>query len=390
MTGRPLEGCRVLDLGILTAGAATSALLADLGADVIKVESKVYRDPFRQWPSGAAKEEAEKSDLPPFYRATNRNKRSLGLNLKHPEGRAVFMKLAARSDIVVENFRRGVMASLGLDFPALQRVNPAIILASLSSQGESGPDADRVSFGSTLEASGGLAWLTGYAGGDPTMSGIALNYADQVVAIFAAGMVVSTLLDRRKHGAGCHLEISQRELISFLCGESFVAPGAESRHGNAEAPWPIQDCFRTADGCWIAITVSAERRTALESLVGCIHGGITGNDATTAALRGWIGARNSDAALAALDAAGIICAPVLDGAGALAQGEALQRDAVVRAPDGKLLKGFPFTLEAMAMRVDADARALGADSARIMSELGGYPADEIARLVKEGIVEFPG
>ncbi len=267
MTARPLDGCRVLDLGILTAGAATSALLADLGADVIKIESKVYRDPFRQWPMGAAKDEEAKSDLPPFYRATNRNKRSFGLNLKHPKGRALFLKLAAQSDVVVENFRRGVMASLGLDYPALRGSNPAIILASLSSQGESGPDADRVSFGSTLEASGGLAWLTGYAGDDPTMSGIALNYADQVVAIFATGVIVSTLLDQRKHGTGCHLEISQRELISFLCGEAFVAArsGAqpESRHGNAEAPWLIQDCFATADGRWIAVTVAAEQRARL-------------------------------------------------------------------------------------------------------------------------------
>jgi formyl-CoA transferase len=276
------------------------------------------------------------------------------------------------------------MASLGLGYPALRAINPKIVLASLSSQGETGPEADRVSFGSTLEATGGLAWFTGYAGGPPTMSGIALNYADQVVAIFAAGMILTTLIDRRRHGSGSHLEVSQRELISFLCGESFLVRETEPRRGNAEDPWPLQDCFRALDGRWIAVSVAGSALSSLEALIG--HGG--GGD-LGAGLRAWIGGRGAEAALSGLAAAGVTCAPVLNGAEALARNEQLQAEAVSRAEDGKLLKGFPFTLDSMKPRIDADARSLGADTRQIMTELAGYSAEEVSRLVRDGIVELP-
>ncbi|MEJ1979139.1 MAG: CoA transferase [Acetobacteraceae bacterium] len=219
----PLQGCRVLDLGIITAGAATSALLADLGAEVIKIESPRYRDPFRGWATG-------KPDNigagPPFFRATNRNKTGISLDLKQPDGRAAFLRLVAKSDVVLENFRRGALTGLGLDFPVLREANPAIILASISSQGETGPDASYVSFGSTLEAMGGLAWQTGYRDGRPVISGRDLNYPDQVVAIFAAGMVVTAWLNRAREN-GVHLDLSQRELTSFPAGRD--VPGRFSR-----------------------------------------------------------------------------------------------------------------------------------------------------------------
>jgi crotonobetainyl-CoA:carnitine CoA-transferase CaiB-like acyl-CoA transferase len=247
MTG-PLAGCRVLDLGIITAGAATSAMLADLGAEVIKVESPGYHDPFRRWSGPGAAGDS------PFFRFTNRNKQGIGIDIKRPEGRAVFMRLVARSDVVVENFRRGVLGKLGIDYPQLRAVRPSIILASLSSHGEFGPDADRVSFGTTLEAMSGLAAETGYAGGTPTVSGRDLNYPDQVVAIFAAGMVV-TAWHAAQGGEGVHLDLSQRELTSFLLGERFVQGASGEPRGNADPLYALQDCFAVRDGEWIAVSV---------------------------------------------------------------------------------------------------------------------------------------
>ena len=171
---RNLTDCRVLDLGIITAGATTSAILADLGADVIKIESPTYRDPFRKWDGEQL--DGGHPDLPPFFRMTNRGKRNLGLDLKSAEGREVFLDLVRSCDVVVENFSRGVLDRLGLGYEALKAANPDIILASISSQGEDGPDAAYVSFGSTLEAMSGLAALTGYADGPPVVSGKDLNY----------------------------------------------------------------------------------------------------------------------------------------------------------------------------------------------------------------------
>ena len=159
---KPLAGCRVLDLGIITAGAATSAVLADFGAEVIKVESPTYRDPFRRWLSDRPID--ADPNLSPFFRATNRGKLGLSLDLKQPLGRDAFLQLVRESDIVVENFRRGVLQKLGLDFETLRAANPRIILASISSQGEDGPEAGYVSYGSTLEAVAGLATTTGCFG----------------------------------------------------------------------------------------------------------------------------------------------------------------------------------------------------------------------------------
>ena len=260
----PLKGCRVLDLGIITAGAATSALLADLGAEVIKIESPSYRDPFRGW-SGSDQPEDERG----FFRFTNRNKVGASIELKRPEGREAFLRLVAQSDIVLENFRRGVMARLRLDYAQLRAVRPDIILASISSQGETGPDTNYVSFGTTLEAMAGLSWLTGYADGEPVPSGRDLNYPDQVVAIFAAGMVVTAWRHRCRTGEGAHLDLSQRELTSFLVGEAFAAtPTQSARIGNADPSFALQECFRASDGIWVALSVLPGQVASLDRLIG--------------------------------------------------------------------------------------------------------------------------
>lgn len=374
MTG-PLAGCRVLDLGIITAGAATSAMLADLGADVIKVESPGYHDPFRRWsgPGGA--------DDSPFFRFTNRNKQGIGIDIKRPEGRAVFMRLVARSDVVVENFRRGVLAKLGIDYPQLRAVRPSIILASLSSHGEFGPDADRVSFGTTLEAMSGLAAETGYAGGTPTVSGRDLNYPDQVVAIFAAGMVV-TAWHEAQVGQGVHLDLSQRELTSFLLGERFVHGASGQPRGNADPLYALQDCYASRDKAWIAISVEQRQ---LPSLAGLVADSAVGR--VQERLARWMATRTAEEAVEALTALGIAAAPVRDGRAA-AQGRGISWwEAVGTLPDGSLAKGFPFQFEDEPMQLRRPAPSIGQDTAQVLQDLGGYTPQEIAALRKDGVIE---
>ncbi|HKO09277.1 MAG TPA: CoA transferase [Alphaproteobacteria bacterium] len=379
----PLSGCRVLDLGIITAGAATSALLADLGAEVVKVESPSYRDPFRNWSADGP----QPRDGPPFFRFTNRNKRAISLDLKRPQGRALFLRLAAESDVVLENFRRGVMARLGIDYAALRAVNPRIILASISSQGEAGPDANYVSFGSTLDAMGGLAWLTGYADGGPVVSGRDINYPDQVVAIFAAGMVVTAWLARAKTGAGAHLDLSQRELTSFLVGEAFVAGDVTApRNGNAQAPFALQDCFRVAGGDWLAVTVAPEELSALRTLIGDGGKAASAVELGTALAR-WLGERPLAAATAALASAGIAAAPVLDGKQALEERGRLWRIAIAETAAGVAVKGFPFQLERAPLAIEREAPAIGADTAQVLARLGGYTRAEIEALASAGAIE---
>ncbi|MCO5090226.1 CaiB/BaiF CoA-transferase family protein [Bosea sp. (in: a-proteobacteria)] len=390
MTPAPLQGCRVLDLGIITAGAATSALLADMGAEVIKVESPHYRDPFRLWAAGDPA--AGSGGLPPFFRATNRNKLGISLDLKHESGRAAFLRLVANSDIVVENFRRGVLGRLGLDYEALRSANPAIILASVSSQGETGPDAGYVSYGSTLEAVAGLAWLTGYPDGPPTISGRDVNYPDQIVAIFAAGIIATAWRVRRNGGGGTHLDLSQRELTSFLCGEAFLAAGrdaAPARAGNAQAPHRVQDCFRDQDGKWVAVTVDAADIDRLRTVPGM---GTPRSDADLdTALRAWIASRPGAEAVASLEAAGIAAAPVLDGHSLLSLQHQLWDNALSRTDGGDLVKGFPFQLSEAPLRITRDAPGIGSHSAEILTRVAGYSPAQVAALARAGVIELePG
>ncbi len=374
---KPLAGCRVLDLGIITAGAATSALLADFGAEVIKIEAPSYRDPFRRWLSDRPAD--ADPTLSPFFRATNRGKLGLSLDLKHPLGRAAFLRLAGNSHVVVENFRRGVLPKMGLDFPALTAANPAIVLASISSQGEDGPDAGYVSYGSTLEAVAGLAWSTGYAGGPPTLSGVDLNYPDQIVALFAASMILTAWADRERRDGGVHLDLSQRELTSFLIGETFVAAGAGleiAREGNAQAPYALQDCFAARDGRWIAVSVPAGAVAALDAA------GI-GLDA----LPGWIARHDSAHVLDRLQALNIPAEPALNGREVMAAGVWTQ--ALVRTPAGHLAKGFPLQFAGEPLTITREAPGIGADSEEVLRRVGGMTDQEIGALYDAGVIE-PG
>ena len=251
MTAGPLTGCRVLDLGIITAGASTSALLADLGADVIKVESPGYIDPFRAWDKGLGA--ADWWDQSRFFQFTNRNKRGMAIDLKQAEGRDLFLQLVDTADVLVENFRRGVLDRLGLGWPVLSARNAGLILCSVTSQGETGPDAGAATYGSTLEGTSGLSDMTRDAAGNPQISGVLLNYPDQIVSIYAAGIVTLAVMEKRRSGRGARLDISQRELASFLLGEHILAAtaggpvdmdGASARvepvlAGDGAGPWHL-------------------------------------------------------------------------------------------------------------------------------------------------------
>src|SRR5258708_11000761 len=254
----PLSGVRVLDFGLLTAGANTSAMLADLGADVIKIEAGAYLDPFRV--VGKNDDNDGWWNRSPQFRFTNRNKRGLALNLKDPEGQRLMRELATECDVVVENFRRGVLDRAGLGYAQLSALNPRIVVAAISSQGDTGPARMNVSFGSTLDATSGIAALTGYEGEEPRISGMDVNYPDQIVSLFASGMVIAAIMEARRTGKGAFLDFSQREVASFTIGEEILAAAADrqrphQRRGNAQDRIAHQDTIRCPDGRWIAPTL---------------------------------------------------------------------------------------------------------------------------------------
>lgn len=388
----PLAGIRVIDFGQLTAGANTAAMLGDLGADVLKIESPANLDLFRV--IGAVDQQPGWWNRSPPFIFSNRNKRSVAIDLKSAEGRALITDLIGHADVVVENFRRGVLERLGLDEATLRARFPRIILASISSQGETGPNRLHASFGSTLDATGGLSALTGYPGESPLVSGGDVNYPDQVVSLISTGLILVALRQVRQSGRGVRLDISQREIVSFMVGEEIVAAGADPRRrglrqGNAEDGLLLQDCWRCADGRWVAVTVAdAAQGAALARALGTAGSAPPSvaqtSDTLRTALSDWCDTRTARDASSALTAAGLSAAPVLDGLDLL-HAPQLTGASIAEDATGRMVKGMPYRFDHLPFCVHRQAPDLGADTDTVLREVLGLNDAAIARLAALGV-----
>ena len=248
----PLSGVRVLDFGHVLAAPFCTRLLADLGADVVRVESS--RHPDFPWPSSYRHADGRHAS----YLNTNRNKRSVAIDLKHPAGRDVAQRLAAVADVVVENFSAGVMDRLGLGYEALSRDNPGLIFASMSGYGHSGPRRDWTSMNMNLQGYAGLMQVTGAEGDPPTA--ISNSWNDYIGGLHTCYAIVGALTERESTGEGIHLDMGQ-----FECSVSMIAPlllyGAvkqrnPARMGNRSERFAPQGVYRCAgEDEWCAVSV---------------------------------------------------------------------------------------------------------------------------------------
>ncbi len=352
----PLAGIRVLDFGIITAGAGVSALLADLGAEVIKVESHTRADPFRRWAG---------DDDSPVFKSNNRNKLGLALDLKTKEGKERFLELAQSADIVLENYRRGVLDRLGLSFDTLRSANPNILLASISSQGLDGPGASHTTFGSTLEASSGFASLTTYEDGEPVISGRNLNYPDQIVCLYGAAMVALAVTDCRRRGVALHLDVSQRDCAVYQLGDAIAAVaqgGSSSEVGLQQAVGrpALARLYRCGCGGYVALSdPEATVAAAIDDLDSL-------DDETVAA---WTSQRPAEEAVAQFLAAGGGAAIAQAGSHILRARRYLDAEIFSSSPNGALVKGFPFQFREHAMTIWGNSPDVGEHNDRILAEL---------------------
>jgi benzylsuccinate CoA-transferase BbsF subunit len=378
--GRPLAGIRVADFGQLTAGANTSAMLADLGAEVIKIESPSHLDLFRRWKPDNSPQWWNES---PQFHFTNRNKYGVAIDLKHSEGRALAMSLVQTCDVLIENYRRGVLTSLGLGYDAVTAVNPRLVYASISSQGEVGPYRLHRTYGSTLDAMGGLSALTGYHEGSPEISGMDFNYPDQVVSLFAAGAIMGCLREARRTGRGGHLDIAQREVVTFMLGEYVLAAslGAPAfvRRGNQDEDYLLQDTFQAADGRWIALTVGSTEETFLRQCIGATSGDLH------SAIARWCKTHDADTAVAALAKQGIQVAAVNNGRDLLGA-PALVGESLVWGENGRVVKGMPYVFDDMPFIMERSAPDLGEHNYKFLSDSRDMDELKYAALEREDVL----
>lgn len=251
---KPLEGIRVLDLTRVVSGPFCSMLLGDLGAEVIKIEQPSSGDDSRAFgPPFVGGESA-------YFLSVNRNKLSCAVNLKAPEGVELVRKLAGRCDVLLENFRPGTLARLGLDHKKLRATNPRLVSCSISGFGRTGPDAQRPGYDLIIQGESGVMDITGDPDGVPTKIGTSM--ADLVTGQFASQAITAALLDRAKTGRGAHVEISMLDcmasLLTFNAGIYFSTGASPKRRGNSHATIAPYETFRAADG-WLNIGVANDK-----------------------------------------------------------------------------------------------------------------------------------
>jgi crotonobetainyl-CoA:carnitine CoA-transferase CaiB-like acyl-CoA transferase len=251
----PLDGIRVIDWTIWQQGPVCSTMLGDLGAEVLKIEQRGVGDPGRYLAAVGGQEMGDRPNW--YFEANNRNKKSITLDMKKPEGREVVYELVGRSDVFIQNFRKGVAQRLGLDYATLREHNPRLIYASATGYGPEGPDSGEPSFDNLGLARSGIM----LAAGEPDMPplGVAGGVADQMGAIMLAYGVMTALVARERHGVGQEVNASHLGSMAFLQGLSLsmklMAGVAFPRSFRKRAWNALWNHYRCSDGKWIALAM---------------------------------------------------------------------------------------------------------------------------------------
>ena len=388
----PLSGIRVVDLTRILAGPFCSMILADMGAEVVKIETP-GGDPLRT--QGAIRD-----GLSWYFAGFNRNKRSVTLNLRSSEGREVLARLIGGSDVLVENFRPGVLAAMGFDAARLNALKPDLVYCSISGFGTTGPYRDRPSFDFIAQAMSGFMAVTGEAAGPPLRAGPPI--ADLVAGLYGAIGVCAALVRRERSGAGERLGASLNNgimsLLAFLAANHLATGETPARTGNNHAIVSPYGMFRTADG---EVALAPSQEQSYQRLVDALGAAELRDDprfrtndlrvANRAAMNAAIEARLADRTtehwIAVLNAAGVPCGRVMDLAEAFADPQIADQQMVLTQHhpghgDVRML-GFPIKFAEAPCQLRRPAPELGADTDAVLREFG-YSAAEIGRLRAAG------
>ncbi len=375
----PLSGVKVLDFAWALVGSITTKTLGDLGADVVKIESRTRPDLARMDVQVSASRHGEFDDKP-WFAHLNSSKRSVTLDLKNPEAWRILRPLIEWADVVVENFSPGTMAKLGLGYDDLKAINPGIVMVSGSVFGQTGPLAQEWGVDGTGGALSGRTFLTGYEGGDPVIPG-AVPYGDVIVPFVMAGCAAAALEARRQTGRGAHVDASMYEICvqqmrPYL--ERAKAGERPRRSGNADPGVYFQDVFPAAgEDRWIAISVSDE--VQMKRLI----------EHTEHDIAAWTATRTDHAAVAELQALGIAAGVVQDCEDMIENDPQLAGRGALVTLDHPLLG--PFGHIATPIRFSRDvpqpyrAPRMGEHVHEVARSICQLDEETIARLVEEGV-----
>ncbi|GAA0984377.1 CoA transferase [Acrocarpospora macrocephala] len=388
----PLTGIRVLDLTWVAAGPYTTELLSMLGAEVVKVESSAQPDLFRQMPDN---DEAGLNRSARFN-SVNLNKQSVGINLRVPQGRALLHRLAVGADLIVSNFRPGVLERLNLTYDDLKGANPDVVVVCISSAGRGGTDPGYAGYASIFNSMGGLGHLTGYADGPAVEVRDSVDLRTGTVAAVGA---LAALLARRRGGAGTAVDVSAQQAITGLVGDSVVeyqlVGRVPWRAGNGLYDlWPYGVFPCEGDDEWVAIAArDARDRDRISAVLGLDLSAAVSEDERRAAESGiatWTSARDVTEVVAALHAVDVPATKVFGGDDIL-HDEHVRERGLLRELDHptlgpQIVVGAPWRIDGE-VAPTAPAPALGQDTVRVVQSWTGLSAADIAELIDLGAVE---
>ncbi len=397
--GAVLAGVRVVDLGVGVAVPEAGWLLAELGAEVIKIESRANLDFLRR-----VTVEPDQPDLSMMFNDASRGHRSVCLDLRTARGREVALALCASADVVLENNRGGVAARWGLDYDAVRQRRPDVVYYMSQAFGTGGPLGEASAYGPLNSAFSGVTWLWNHPDA-PYPGGCALNHPDHVAAKLGVAAILAALEHRRRTGEGQRIEMSQAEAAAYLMGEVYLEAACTGRPsapaGNA-VPWacPYGVYPSAGDDRWVAVAVTSDE--AWRALVGVSGMATTPAHATLAvrladraaidaALSSWTRTRSALEAAEALQAAGVSAMPVVDGDDLRADAHLAARGGIVTVAHPEIgperHAANPLRPSRMPLVTAAAAPRLGEHTAEVLARVLGLDEAEIARLATDGVCQ---
>ena len=397
---KALSDIVMLDLTHMLSGPFAAMLLADLGAQTIKVEplgtGEMTRSLMGDHPRYAYKE------MGPYFRTLNRNKKSVCIDLKRTEGRALFHELAAKADIVVNNFRAGVTKRLGIDHATLSALNPRIVTCSVTGFGEEGPDCDRTAFDMVAQGYGGGMSITGEPGGPPIRAGVPMG--DLTSGLFGAVAMLAALHAREVTGRGQHIDLSMQDcqvsLLSYIAAMHLLSGDVPRQFGNAHPVYVPYDTFPTKDRWLIIAVVKDDQWARLRDVLGSpalldarfdgYEGRRDHREELVGAITDALAARGCDEWLEKLRTARVPCGPVNDVARALTDVQVQARDMVVEIghPEGGSFRttGNPIKLSETPGDSYDPPPLLGEHTDEVLASFCGKSDADLARLRGAGVI----
>lgn len=394
----PLAGVRVLDLSRVLAGPMCAQALGDLGAEVIKIEHPGRGDDTRDWGIRVGARNTA------YFNSANRNKQSVGVDLQKPEGQRIVRELAAKSDVVIQNFKFGGIAKMGLDYEAVKAINPGVVYCSITGYRTDGPEAARPGYDLVVQGEAGLMALNGEEGQGPLKFGVAA--VDMFTGMYSAQAILAALFDRQRTGEGRHVEMALYDcglmITAYYGMEALLLGDDPPKYGNAHPSIVPYGVFDAADGplvitvgnnaqfqrfCTEAIErpdLAADERFATNT------GRSQNRHALLPELRAELARRPRELLLQRLTAAGIPCGEVLGLLEALQSRRSAEAGLLAELPNPEVgrvqVLAPPYRIDGKRLPVRAAPPLLSQDTDRVLGGLLGMDAQAIAALRQDGVL----